>query len=154
MRINRPRNSAFTLVEILIVVIILGILAAIVIPQFTNASTDARKSSLKSQMQTLRSSVELYKLQHGDKFPTADGTKTGAWSWAELTGTTTYGGVSVGPYLQQIPTNPLNGKSGVKSQAADPVNGDAATANDAYVFSQATGKIFATDDANKVDTSY
>jgi len=40
--VARTRKSCFTLVEILIVVIILGILAAIVIPQFTNASQDAR----------------------------------------------------------------------------------------------------------------
>ena len=50
----RTRRAGFTLVEILIVVIILGILAAIVIPQFTNASQDARESSLLSQLQTLR----------------------------------------------------------------------------------------------------
>src|ERR1043165_2695878 len=65
----RRAKSGFTLVEILIVVIILGILAAIVIPQFTNASQDARKSSLVSQLQTLRSQSELYKLQHGDVLP-------------------------------------------------------------------------------------
>ena len=50
-------RKGFTLVEILIVVIILGILAAIVIPQFTSASSDARQSSLTSQLQTLRSQV-------------------------------------------------------------------------------------------------
>ena len=65
----RTRKSGFTLVEILIVVIILGILAAIVIPQFTNASQDARESALLSQLQTLRSQIELYKLQHMDKLP-------------------------------------------------------------------------------------
>ena len=43
--------AAFTLVEILIVVIILGILAAIVIPQFTNASNDARNNSVASTLQ-------------------------------------------------------------------------------------------------------
>jgi general secretion pathway protein G len=154
MRSLHTKKSGFTLVEILIVVIILGILAAIVIPQFTNASTDARKNSLKSQMQTIRSAVELFKLQHGDTWPTADGTKTAAWDWAKLTGTSTYGGVTVGPYLQQIPLNPLNGDSAVKSQAADPADGDAAAATDGYVFSQATGKVFATDDTNKVETDY
>src|SRR5436305_6857435 len=66
---TRNRKSGFTLVEILIVVIILGILAAIVIPQFTNASQDARKSNLASQCQTLKSQIELYKLQHHDKAP-------------------------------------------------------------------------------------
>src|SRR5947209_1443860 len=65
----RTRKPGFTLVEILIVVIILGILAAIVIPQFTNASQDARESALLSQLQTLRSQIELYKLQHFDKLP-------------------------------------------------------------------------------------
>jgi prepilin-type N-terminal cleavage/methylation domain-containing protein len=48
MKAYRNRKSGFTLVEILIVVIILGILAAIVIPQFTNASEDARRNSMTS----------------------------------------------------------------------------------------------------------
>src|SRR5688500_19799867 len=67
--VRRTRKGGFTLVEILIVVIILGILAAIVIPQFTSASQDARRNSLTSQLQTLRSQLELYKLQHLDQMP-------------------------------------------------------------------------------------
>ncbi len=64
------RNArGFTLVEILIVVIILGILAAIVIPQFTNASSDARNSSVASTLQTMRSQIELFKIQHADTPP-------------------------------------------------------------------------------------
>src|SRR5205085_7357056 len=69
MTVRRTHKGGFTLVEILIVVIILGILAAIVIPQFTSASQDARKNSLTSQLQTIRSQLELYKLQHLDKLP-------------------------------------------------------------------------------------
>src|ERR1700761_8978417 len=69
MKTYRTRKSGFTLVEILIVVIILGILAAIVIPQFTNASTDARNSSVASTLQTLRGQIELYKIQHADTPP-------------------------------------------------------------------------------------
>ena len=64
-------RSGFTLVEILIVVIILGILAAIVIPQFTNASNDARNNSIASTLQTVRSQIELFKIQHGDTPPAA-----------------------------------------------------------------------------------
>jgi general secretion pathway protein G len=112
MKIAR-KTRGFTLVEILIVVIILGILAAIVIPQFTNASTDARKASVRSIAQTLRSQVELYKLQHGDKYPTDTNLVGGAWVWEKLTGKTNYdgstsgGSLQYGPYMQSTPKNGL-----------------------------------------------
>ncbi len=57
-------SRGFTLIEILIVVVILGILAAIVIPQFSSASQEAAISSVRSQLQTLRSQVELYRVQN------------------------------------------------------------------------------------------
>lgn len=59
------RNRAFTLIEILIVVVILGILAAIVVPQFTSASDDAAQSSVRSTLQTVRAQLELYKFDNG-----------------------------------------------------------------------------------------
>jgi general secretion pathway protein G len=79
---TRQNRKGFTLIEILIVVIILGILAAIVIPQFTNASQDARKNSLTSQLQTIRSQIELYKLQHRDQLPNLLDATLG---WTQLT---------------------------------------------------------------------
>ena len=110
------RNSGFTLVEILIVVIILGILAAIVIPQFTEASNDARVSAMVSDLQTVRSQIELYKIQHLDAHP---GTAVDGTTWAiaafktQLMGRTDNKGTAVavgtvgalGPYLQKFPTN-------------------------------------------------
>jgi general secretion pathway protein G len=158
------RSKGFTLVEILIVVIILGILAAIVIPQFTNASTDARRNSLTSQLQTLRSQMELYKLQHNDKLP-ACLLSTGAdpdAQWVQMTqktdvsGNTT--GTDFGPYLQQNPTNPLNNKSMVHllsgSPAVDPAFGGAALtsggdAETGFVINPDTMKIWGTN----VDTT-
>ena len=61
--LSRTRR-AFTLIEILIVVVILGILAAIVIPQFTDASQEAMEASVRSQLSTLRSQIELYNVQN------------------------------------------------------------------------------------------
>ena len=123
MTTYRKAPKGFTLVEILIVVIILGILAAVVIPQFTNASEDARLSSTTSQLQTLRSAVELYKLQHRDLYPTSDGTVTGTWAWSRLTGKTNEDGTlnaagKFGPYLQAEPVNPLTGKTDIAAAAA------------------------------------
>lgn len=51
----------FTLIEILIVVVILGILAAIVIPQFSDASKDAGYASVRTQLQTVRGQIEVFR---------------------------------------------------------------------------------------------
>ena len=59
------RTRAFTLVEILIVVIILGILASIVIPQFTNASTQARDEAFKANLRDLVGIATLYHQKYG-----------------------------------------------------------------------------------------
>ena|SRR5688500_17016909 len=161
---TRTMKRGFTLVEILIVVIILGILAAIVIPQFTNASEDARKSSLVSQLQTLRSQVELFKLQHRDTYPTNDGLPTGTWDWTLMTqktndDRTTTGTPKFGPYLQAAPINGLTGGSNMRVVADDATataltNGDITgtlpTEKEGFVFSSATGKCWAFDKAGAI----
>ena len=92
---TRKRNKGFTLVEILIVVVILGILAAIVIPQFTQASTEAKEASLKSNLRVIRSQIELWKINNSDNPPaTLDELRTGD-------------GTKV--YLRAVPVNPFNG---------------------------------------------
>ena len=94
-------KKGFTLVEILIVVVILGILAAIVIPQFTNASTEAKESRIAADLQTLRSQIELFKIQHSDVPPDVNSSAEFA---SDLT---TQGTDGYGPYMQVIPTNPF-----------------------------------------------
>jgi general secretion pathway protein G len=150
-RIVKARRG-FTLVEILIVVIILGILAAIVIPQFTNASNDARKSSLTSQLQTLRSQIQLYSLQHLDQYPPLL-VAGGATAWDNMTvktnpDHTVTGTPQLGPYLQAAPTNSLNSNSsvGIVTGTTDYGSGGVANAsgNVGWVFNTTTGKIWAT----------
>jgi len=65
MRNQLRAKRAFTLIEILIVVVILGILAAIVIPQFTNAADEAATSQAKAQLGSMRSQVQLYRAKTG-----------------------------------------------------------------------------------------
>jgi general secretion pathway protein G len=116
-----PHARGFTLVEILIVVIILGILAAIVIPQFTNASNDARNNSVASTLQTLRGQIELYKIQHNDQPPTLASMWTNMLFPSNSTGTTNATNNStfpLGPYIQAAPVNPANGQSSIQAAAA------------------------------------
>lgn len=86
-------KRAFTLIEILIVVVILGILAAIVIPQFTDASQQASNSSLQSQLQTIRAQVELFRVKNNGADPDMT-------SWDALV-------LANPPYLHNPPKNPL-----------------------------------------------
>ncbi len=136
-------RSGFTLVEILIVVIILGILAAIVIPQFSDASTQARESSLRSDLQTMRGQIELYDIQHNDTLPGAD---SGTTFIEAMTGTTNVAGsksgTDLGPYVLAIPANPFNNLNTVRE------GGAAAGANaNGWRFDTTSGA-FQADDAN------
>ncbi len=106
-------KSGFTLVEILIVVVILGILAAIVIPQFTEASTEAKLSSLCTDLQTLRSQIELFKIQHNDVPPLFASFVAQMTTYSDIDGNTAAAKTAVfcyGPYIQKVPVNQFNNR--------------------------------------------
>ena len=143
-------KRGFTLVEILIVVVILGILAAIVVPQFTQASTEAKMNSLCSNLQSLRSQIELYKVQHNDVAPLA------ATFSAQMTQTTSIAGATsgdkartttyaYGPYLERVPENPFNNLATVVA-ITDPCDAGSGTYGWAYI--NATGEIYADDSSD------
>jgi general secretion pathway protein G len=63
--LQRSTRSAFTLVEILIVVVILGILAAIVVPQFVGATDEARQGAFISSLKTYADACEYFAVREG-----------------------------------------------------------------------------------------
>jgi general secretion pathway protein G len=144
-------KSGFTLVEILIVVVILGILAAIVIPQFTEASTEAKTSSLCTDLQTMRSQIELYKIQHNDALPdmavAVAGGDNDLTQPTDVYGTVVAAGTadSYGPYIQKIPTNQFNDLDTIREEAGASTAG----ANSAgWVFNTDTGAFHADDNVD------
>lgn len=110
---TRTRNAkGFTLVEILIVIVILGILAAIVIPQFVSATEGARASTAASQLQTLRTQIQLYRVHHNGRYPTLVGGADGDACWEQMLNVTDVDGTinangDFGPYLGAAPRNPF-----------------------------------------------
>jgi len=106
---RKRKMQGFTLVEILIVVVILGILAAIVVPQFTSASETAQANSMVATLQTVRSQLELYKVQHNGNYPTLAQLWTNLITATNASGSTA--GTNFGPYLQKAPVNPFNSSS-------------------------------------------
>lgn len=65
-RCRRLRSAGFTLVEILIVVVILGILAAIVIPKFANATSESSKSVFVANLRSLIEASSYYQFENGE----------------------------------------------------------------------------------------
>ena len=106
-------SMGFTLIELLIVVVIMGIIAAIVVPQFSIATDDAKASTLKTNVSTIRSQLQLYKLEHNNSYPTDNTTLT-----AQLAAKTDVAGASgtdFGPYLMMIPDNPFTGTKDINA---------------------------------------
>jgi len=108
------RNRGFSLVELLIVVTMLAIIAAIAVPQFLDASEDARESALATDLQMLRRQAQVYKMQHGGRGPHLDENDQLDKDnlSARLTGRTTPEGKldangTYGPYMKQWPINPF-----------------------------------------------
>ena len=98
-------KKAFSLVELMIVVAVLGILAAIVVPQFREHSTQAKEAVAKDSLRILRSAIELYTAQHDGIPPGYEDddvatTPSREYFYNQL--------VRDDRYLMKIPKNPFN----------------------------------------------
>ena len=161
-------QRGFTLVELLIVVIILAILAAIVIPQFSSATVDAQEGALDANLNALRSAIDLYRVQHGNVYPgvnVSTGATCGAGGTAgggavlssqalieQLTMFSSVAGatctnqgvatVTLGPYLRKgFPAEPVSNSTAIAivSNGSPLAPANATTAG--WVYNTTTGQI-------------
>ena len=140
-------RRGFTLVEILIVVVLLAILAMIVLPKFTNMTTDAYEAALATDLQTTRIRIGLYKGEHSDCYPGQQDpddprSVNGDDFVADLLSKTDANGApggSLGPYFHAFPANPYkNNDQTVKVGTGDDLGDESAT--EGWYFNVITGK--------------
>ncbi|MBN1126221.1 MAG: prepilin-type N-terminal cleavage/methylation domain-containing protein [Sedimentisphaerales bacterium] len=137
-------KRGFTLMEIFIVVIILCITSAVVVPQFSRASQQARLSEMLSDLQKVRSQLELYKIQHDDLLP-GQAEQGGAVDAEQfVAGLTSKDEDGFGPYLKRIPRNVFNGLDTIQF-VNDPEAEPCCQVNTGWWLNGATGEFRAND---------
>jgi type II secretory pathway pseudopilin PulG len=121
-------RRAFTLLEVLIVGLTLGILALVVIPQFSRASQKTNQDRLRDTLQYVRTQIAVFKAQHLDvppgyphgnptAAPTADAFAAQMMKYSDVQFNLRDAALPAypyGPYLRQLPVNAMNGLSTVQ----------------------------------------
>lgn len=123
------KSRGLTLIELMIVVSVLAILAAIVVPRFSNANDTAKAGALASQLNTIKKSLILYKTDHNDFYPTDAQVITTQWqvliNSTDITGD--IAGTDFGPYFQKPPLNAFTNSSTVAADNSGAWQYDTAT---------------------------
>jgi type IV pilus assembly protein PilA len=88
------KQKGFTLIELLIVIIIIGILAAIAIPMYLNQRSKAKDASVKEGVHSLQIGIQTWATDNNDLYPALGQVATGA--------------TNVGQYVDQWPNNPYS----------------------------------------------
>lgn len=133
-------QRAFTLIEILIVVVILGILAATVVPQFVRAVTDSQENSISMNVHRIRTQLGVYRQQHNG-FPTLANFVNQMTMASDAAGNTAAIGTPgfiYGPYLRFIPRNSNTGTNTIS---------DGAIGTSDWYYDEATGAFHGNDSA-------
>jgi general secretion pathway protein G len=128
-RARRKGRHGFTLVELLVVIVVLAVLAAIVLPKFMNSSRRGKESALRSDLKLIQNAVSLFDADTGYYPKTlADLTATSAPTTATAKGLDDSGTEAAyspsdwhGPYLQELPKDPISGNDFTYSTASGSV---------------------------------
>lgn len=149
---QRVTNRAFSLVELVIVLVIIGIVAAIAVPRLTHGATNASAVALKSNLAMLRNAIELYRAEHEGAVPTIAKFTAQITKFSNVTGTSfaaiarVADGVIYGPYLKAIPPLPVGDQKGQTAVISPNGVGDAG-----WVYTQSTGDISSNTTASELD---
>ncbi len=134
------RNPGFSLLEVVLVVAIIAILAAIGIPRMSLGSRGANDSAVGGDLAVLRNAIDLYSAEHGGAFPTTANIVAQLTKYTDIAGATSDTKTTThiyGPYIRNIPALPVGpdaqkGNSGIAASDAPGVG---------WLYTEASGKI-------------
>ena len=127
MRRKIRQVGGFSLLELVIVVVIMGIIAAIAIPRMSRASKSAGEAAVESNLAVLQNAIEQYAAEHDGTYPTV----------ADFEKQLTAKIGDYGPYLRKIPEMTTGDNKGSTKVAA------AAAKDVAWIYDADTGEITA-----------
>lgn len=109
-------RRAFTLIEIMIVVVLLGILAAIVLICFGDQIVETKEVAVKGDLRVMRTQITTYQVQHANTLPPTDRLVEALGAPTDLDGNPVSSASTLhfGPYLTYVPPNPINNLNTIK----------------------------------------
>jgi len=130
----------------LIVVVIMAVLAAVVIPEFSTSTDDTKKSTVQFNLSCIRRVIQNYRGQHG-QMPLVNGSQTLAdvlTNKTQINGTVDNKNGVFGPYVNEFPENPFAMSASIKLITNDPATlGDVtAGGSGGWLYNKTTGGIW------------
>jgi general secretion pathway protein G len=103
IRLYRAAQRGFTLIELMVVLVIIGVLAALIVPNVLDRADDARVTAAKTDIANLTQALKLYKLDN-QRFPSAE------QGLQALVAKPTVGVIPANwrPYIDKLPMDPWN----------------------------------------------
>ena len=149
--INDRRVKGFSLIELVIVIVIIGIISAIAIPRLTRGANNAAATAAKGDLAVLRSAIEMYRAEHQGLYPTVAEIGIQLTSHTKIDGTDPNTNADVasgrvyGPYIRAIPALPVGARKGSKEIGPNDASGIG------WIYSESTGDIFTNTTATELD---
>jgi len=126
------RNSGFTLIELVIIIVVLGILAAIAVPKYKDITSDAREAACRNALGAIRSGVTIWYANTA--------VKTGTATWPPIDSLRTVDAVMA----QSIPANPYCAKTAAPDSVVTGVTkGTVVGTRGGWAYNPTSGEIWA-----------
>jgi len=137
------RIRAFTLIEVMIVVVMLAIIAGAVIPQFQDSTKNAKSNTTKFNLRMLREQLQVYANEHEGRKPTTLEALTVQTNSIGASGSTS--AFPYGPYVIELPVNSLTDSKVVRAVAVNPPATATGAEDAGWLYHAASGGVWIDD---------